>query len=712
MHFSKLMDFFWRAFTPLAFASSLLFTPLQAHQGPQGVVEIDWPMEHIARTLSAGYPDSLGLYALPRQGFPSVEEIEGRRCVVGSFLAFDVDDSYAFDIDEPVEIELIFDSRTTRSFLYAYDRNAMAEAIEKVTIPQDSASRWHREFITLERARFANRGMGGTDIALVASGAQIPISEDDSHTMTVCSVSLKRSQKTPTPPKPGLLDIVVVDQSTGKPTPARVGLYDATGRMPLPSEDALTIESYDDSVKQIFLRANFGPKQPWPTDNRYAFYVDGRYRSRIPAGSYRLVLAKGPEYRIVQESFTIEPGGETNLKISVPRWESLPEKGWYSGDAHIHLARTKAENERFSKHLRAEDVHVSNILEMNNPGGGHYVQYAWGVDGQYRLGDHVLVPGIESPRTAQRGHTISLNIQKPMYDRDSYFEYHKFFEEYARQGGLSGYAHVGSGEFRASWGLALDVPFGIVDFVEILQDGYLRTDLWYEFLNLGYELTPVAGSDFPYFDQPGAVRSYAKVKGEFTPQAWYDSIHLGHTFVTNGPMLEFTVNGKPMGSILKARRGDVLTILASARINPDVDRLDRLELIAHGDLINNITAGEGDDSLALTHEMAVTSGLWIAARAYGKTQAVSHTAPVYVHVGDGGSWSSKKASAIVDTMRQRLRSLADISISPNRELEFWEAGSAVKVLWNRQKPAILRRVHEAFERYDVLLERIEATSGN
>ncbi|MEE9229164.1 MAG: CehA/McbA family metallohydrolase [Acidobacteriota bacterium] len=712
MHFSKLTNCFWRTFSPLAVVSGLLLAHAHAHQGPQGVVEIDWPMEHIARTFSAGYPDSLGLYALPRKGLPIVKDIDGRRCVVGSFLALDVDDSYAFDIDEPVQIELIVDSRTTRSLLYAYDRNAMAEAIGEVKIPPETENRWHRELITLERARFANRGMGGSDIALVAPGAQIPVSEDDSHTMTVCSVSVKRSHQTPPTGESALIEITVLDQSTGKPTPARVGLYDATGRMPLPGEDALTIESYDDSVKQIFLRTNFGPPQPWPAENRYAFYVDGRYRARVPAGTYQLVVAKGPEFRVVQENFTIAPGGEANLKISVPRWDSMPEKAWYSGDAHIHLARTSSENERFSRYLQAEDVHVSNILEMNNPGGGHYRQYAWGTAGQYRVGEHVLVPGIESPRTAQLGHTISLNIQKPMYDRNSYFEYHKFFEEYASQGGLSGYAHVGSGEFRASWGLALDVPFGVVDFVEILQDGLLRTDLWYEFLNLGYELTPVAGSDFPYFDPPGAVRSYAKVEGEFTPQAWYDSLHLGHTFVTNGPMLEFTVNGKPMGSILKARRGDILTILASARINPDIDRLDRLELIVHGDRLDTITAGEGDDSLALRHELAVSSGLWIAARAYGKTQAVSHTAPIYVHVGDDGSWSRKKAPAIIDTMRQRLKSLADTPISPNRELEFWEAGSAVKVLWARQKPAILRRVNEALDRYDALLQRIKTTSDD
>ncbi|MEE9231080.1 MAG: CehA/McbA family metallohydrolase [Acidobacteriota bacterium] len=704
----------YRSVCFLALYSALFMSQAQAHQSPRGLVEINWPMKHIARTLSAGYPDSLGLYALPRRGLPEVKEVEGRRCLTGSFFAFDVDDSFAFDIDEDVELELLLDRNTTGTFLYSYDRNGNAEAVDRVAVPADAGAdgRWHREVIKLERARFANRGMGQSDIALVAIGAQIPVAEDPTNTLTVCSVALKRSYQTIAPKQLGFLDLEILDQATGQPTPARMGLYDSTGRMPLPSDDALIIKSYNDPVKQIFLRSNFGPGQPWPASNRYVFYVDGRYRAELPAGTYNLVVAKGLEYRIVQQTFTIAANSKTRLKVPVPRWDDLPASRWYSGDAHIHLARRRSENRLISSFLRAEDIHVSNILEMNNPGAAHFRQYAWGTKGQFRLGHHVMVPGIEGPRTAQRGHTISLNIQRPLYDRDQYFNYHKFFEEYARQGGLSGYAHVGSGEFRASWGLALDVPFGLVDFVEILQDGILRTELWYEFLNLGYELTPVAGSDFPYFDQPGAVRSYVKVEGNFTPAAWYQSLGAGRTFVTNGPMLAFTVNGQPMGSVLNVNRDDSLTIQASARINPDIDRLDRLELVVHGEVVKSVAALEKAETLTLNHKLTADSGSWIAVRSYGKKQAVSHTAPVYVHVGDGGSWSAEKMPGIVKKMRQRLKSLAETPILANRELEFWEVDTDLAALWNRQKPSLLERIAEAQKKYDDLLKRVHATAGD
>ena len=132
--------------------------------------------------------------------------------------------------------------------------------------------------------------------------------------------------------------------------------------------------------------------------------------------------------------------------------------------------------------LAAEDVHVSNLLALTNTTTRHFDQYAWGEAGQFRRGLHNIVPGIEGPRTAHLGHTISLNIGKPLDNSLDYFHYHKAFEAYAEQGALSGFAHVGLGEFYEWRGLALEVPFGTVDFVEVMQFSALHTEIWYNFL--------------------------------------------------------------------------------------------------------------------------------------------------------------------------------------------------------------------------------------
>ena len=180
--------------------------------------------------------------------------------------------------------------------------------------------------------------------------------------------------------------------------------------MPLPSNDALPIKTYDDVNRQLFLRATHGKVTPWPHDNRYVFYIDGEYRAELPAGTYTLILSKGPEYQIHQETVTVAAPGGSRINVRLLRRTYLPQTGWYSGDDHIHMTRDEMDNDAISKIMQAEDIHVSNMLQMGNPASPHFMQYAMGEDGRYFIGEYGLVPGVEDPRTALRGHSISLNI--------------------------------------------------------------------------------------------------------------------------------------------------------------------------------------------------------------------------------------------------------------------------------------------------------------
>ena len=127
-------------------------------------------------------------------------------------------------------------------------------------------------------------------------------------------------------------------------------------------------------------------------------------------------------------------------------------------------------------------------------------------------------------------------------------------------GGLFGYAHAIIDAFHVSRGLALDVPMGLVDFLEVLQFSMIDTEFLYDFWNLGFRLAPVAGSDFPYINLPGTERSYIRIDGPFSPQAWFGGLRQGRTFVTNGPMLSLDVAGSTIGDTLAAAKGETLNI--------------------------------------------------------------------------------------------------------------------------------------------------------
>jgi len=675
-----------------------------AHEfsGAHGTVVIDWPTPHVRRVLSSGYGDSFGTEAWARRGFPEQVEVEGRQCVRGTWFLFDVDDEFAFDIDEPVTLELTFDRQQSAGLFVSWDQNVVAENIRRIDFPATD-TRLHTQTIVLDRARFANRGESGSDFTIAAPDGTWFGDPDADHKIVLCGLTIARSYETPATEGHGKLLLSVVDEG-GRPTTARIGLYDASGRLPLPSSSALTIGNYDDRTKQLFLRRTHGTVPPWPHENRWFFYADGRYEASLPAGRYKLVASKGPEYRIVTATIEVVADVESEATIGLRRWTSMPERGWYSGDDHVHMTRLPADNATIAAIMSAEDVHVTNLLQMGNPFDTHFTQYAFGPEGRYRDGRRALVPGVEDPRTAVRGHTISLNIREPYRPADRYLRYDEVFTEYRRQGGMSGFAHVAGRLFNVERGLAIDVPLGAVDFIEVLQDGILETDLWYDFLNLGMSLVPTAGSDFPYLSAPGGERNYVRVDEAFDVDAWYAALRRQQTFVTNGPMLELSVNGRNMGAVLELEPGDRIDVEAGAALNPDIERLARLELVVQGEVVASADDATADNTLALRHSLTAGSGTWIAVRASGAAQTVAHSAPVYVTTGGG----FEKASAVPEIARRMMAKLAEfdtVAADPAQELEAWSVGEPLGRMLVEQRAAILERAGEARAVYARMLDR-------
>jgi len=694
--------------TTLLIALSLLSAgPVsQAHEtiGPKGNIEIKWELPNISRVIGAGYGESFGLDAYVRKGLPEKVVLDGRDCYLGSYFAFDVDESYAFDIDETISLNVTLHADHDTSFSLAYDKNGQAESGNTYTADTSSGTFFTAQ-VTLDRARFANRGQAGTDFVIVARGADSwNLQLDKTHQVALCSIVLDRPNKTSHDSETGKIDLKIRDEN-GKASPARLGLYDSTGRMPLPSKNAIAFQYYGERKREHFLREGWGYKEPWPSDNRYIFYTDGNYKAEVPPGEYQLVVSHGPEYRLITETLEVTPGETLKKTVDLKRWKDLPGEGWYSGDGHIHLKRDKRDNKSIAAFLAAEDIRLSNILQMGNPSAVHYTQHAFGQSGQYMKDGYALAPGVEDPRTAQRGHTIALNIQSVVRDPTKYFLYHQVFTNYLSQGALTGYAHVGFDWFAERRGLAIDLPFGLIKFLEVLQYGTLSTDPWYDFLNLGYQISPLAGSDYPYIDQPGTVRSYVKIDGEFTPQAWFDGLAAGRTFVTNGPILAFSVNGQEMGSTLTIGPGDRIQIEASANVNPDLDPLDRLELVSQGKVIASISSEERGAPISLSKNLKITDGQWLAVRAFGKDYGLAHSAPIYVHVDDLGHIDTTAAAAIVDKQLDHLKELEDADLDPIGELEYWQVIDGFNKLWQGQKSQLAARIAEARTRYnDLLLE--------
>src|SRR5258706_3016252 len=537
---------------------------VDAHGTEARYVElVQWKKEHISHVFGVG-ASALGVPG--SRNSLQLRTIENKACVIGSVIAFDVNDAYAFDIDEPVTLAVTYAPALSTPFVVGWDKNGGTGLGITEPIEPEPGSVFRTVTVTLDRARLAGQGTQGSDIAIGSRTGVAP-----------CDVAVTRSGTTTAPTAFGEVRLTVKDARTGATVPARVGMYDATGRAPLASDRALMLQRYADDVRMLAVN----DRTFWPSSNRQAFYVDGNYEGRLPAGTYEIVATRGPEYRAFHNSFEVRADQTTAVTASLERYADLPRRGWYSGDSHIHLTRDEVADPLVWGMVAAEDVYVGNLLEMGNISGTHFKQpKQWGPASRYAFDKrHFVVSGQEDPRTGHIVHTIHHNIASPVHlDSDNYFFYNKVFEQSHKQGGPSGFAHMGSG-FGGQRGLALTVPFGLVDFIEVLQAGRIFTDVWYRFLDLGYKISPAAGSDWPYSDFPGVVRNYVKLNGKLDLDAWFASFHAGHVYVSNGPFLEFTVNGKQMGEEVRVKRGARLNVAATGQLNPDIDKLNRLELV-------------------------------------------------------------------------------------------------------------------------------------
>jgi hypothetical protein len=682
------------------------YTPADhAHSDdPRGTLEMDWKLPNINKIVTAAWGFSFGIETYPRKGMPGKTIIDNKICQTGSYFSFDVDDNFIYDVDEDITLTLLMRDKGCENFNVTYDKNVQSMAQVKGT-STPIGNGWYEATVVLERARFVNSGHAGTDFTITAIGADaFDLKMDDTHTLTISNITITRNSKAIKHKEKSRFNLTTYDEN-GKAVPARIGIYALQNNwMPIPSKKAIGFDYFSDKKNELFLRSQGLRPDYWPSENRHFFYSDGNYTANLPVGKYKIIISKGPEYLMSETEFEIKPKVQTDLKISLKRWINMPENNWYSGDAHIHFQRTKKVNKSLNQIMQAEDVHVSNILEMGNPGGTHFHQYAYGKEGQYINGDHALVSGVEDPRTVHHGHTIALNVTKNIHNRDDYFLYHKVLAAYKKQGGTTGYAHVDRSWFNDEGGLALDVPLGVIDFLEIMQYGEMQTHLWYHFLSLGYNLLPIAGSDFPYLDHPGSVRSYVKIDGKFTPENWFKGFKAGNTFVTNGPMLSFSVNDKPIGSTLQLKKGDEINVKAEVKIDPKIDTLDYLELVINGEVAKKVNALEGANTINLEYKQTIEKGSWMAIRAYGKKRALAHSAATYVHIDASGHIQKDLLKENVSEQIKYLETLRDNNLKEVLEIEYHEAAPGINELWLKHKDEMNDRINDAIKIYEDLLK--------
>ncbi|MDA0813219.1 MAG: CehA/McbA family metallohydrolase [Verrucomicrobia bacterium] len=516
------------------------------------------------------------------------------------------------------------------------------------------------------------------------------------------------------------VQVRLLDAETSRVTPAMVCITGADGQVRLPPDGR--VMTSPSSTREFYTGVEFDPDPNWigpvrkmqgigNNDDRSYVYdqlpsipywkepvmyqTSGDFSIQLPASEWRIAVDRGLEHIPVVKTITIAGESELKLQIELERWINLPANGWWSGDVHVHHPTLKDSHRQFLLHYaRACDLHVVNALEMGHHQGTDFKQAGFGEKFRVHDGDYWLASGQEEPRSTF-GHIIGLNTRALARDLATYDFYDLAFKRiHEQRGALVGFAHFSWNGCDLPRGFPWYVTTGGLDFIELLQFSKINAIDYYDYLNLGFQLTAAAGSDAPWGSTVGEVRTFVHCGQSLDIDSWFQNLKAGHTFVSNGPALEFTIDDQLAGSELARKAGDKVSIKARVLSNPAIGIPTSLTLVGNKGVLLEVVNPGNDPSLVIDMEQPIDQSQWLVVGAVCDNNALAHSSPIYVKVDDRPTWCPDRGP---DVIRRQLESIATIA------REFTPASDA-------RAKGIHERLNRARDYYQKLLAEMSAYS--
>ena len=467
------------------------------------------------------------------------------------------------------------------------------------------------------------------------------------------------------PPAKKRVVLKVVEKVSGKPVPVKLHLHGTMG------ENLVPVDRH-----RI-------PNPEWFQDYSVDFVHAGNHPSTYISGETFLDLPEGKVYIEVSKGFEIKPvrkvvevkADTPEIAIELDRVLNWREKGWVTADTHVHFLSPVSALLEGS----AEGVNVVNLLasqwgELMTNVGDFDGSTTWGSKETGGDGEHLVRVGTEN-RQHVLGHISLLGYEgriiAPMTTggpNESALgdPVEILLTEWARmckkQGGLVVLPHFPNP--RAEH--AASIVHGEIDALEMTSwgnlywgiDPYSLSD-WYRYLNCGYLVPAVGGTDkMSAGTAVGTVRTYAKILTDqhFSYSSWMDAVRKGETFVTYGPLLEFSMDGKAMGErTAMSRNGgtvDVTWEVASVTIP-----MSRIELVVNGEIRESLEVSQW--SAAGNWKVAVDRSSWLALLVRGHYQdkpeiITAHSTPVMIDVEDSPMLAAADGVTILEQIEGTL----------------------------------------------------------
>ena len=463
----------------------------------------------------------------------------------------------------------------------------------------------------------------------------------------------------------GIVRVLVVEKGKRQPLTARISLQREEGKYFAPIGSLYRING-----------------------NLEHFYSSKPADLTVPAGKYVVRAFRGMEYRPAQQEFELEAGQNKTVTLELERWINPSSRSWYSGESHIHAnygyGHWYNTPETMRLQLEGEGLNVGNFMVANSDADGVFDREFFRGTPDPQSAAQTILYWNEEFRATLWGHLTLLNLQQlvePIFTgfKDTTNPWDTptnsdIADQTHLQGGLVNYTHPAenvSDPFLSAYSaksVPVDVALGKIDSLDI-NWGEATIALWYRLLNCGFKLPASAGTDC-FLNRirsglPGSDRAYVTIDGPFSYPAWIQNLRAGRSFVTNGPVLEFSLGGKSLGETLHLPKADMVAVQASAMASSP---LKRVELVYNDSVLVPGSLSADRLSGTLRQSVRVEKSGWLSFRAYGEDKSQAHTGAIYVDVAGRPAASRKDAEYFLQWIDRLEAKLKERSRLPSVEL--------------------------------------------
>jgi hypothetical protein len=443
----------------------------------------------------------------------------------------------------------------------------------------------------------------------------------------------------------GVLSVRVVDHTTGERTGARIHLTASDGKFYAPPDAYARVSARQDPI----------------------FHTTGSFSLQVPPGKLSFDAVKGFEFHPKSTEVTIEAGEVTHVTVTLERMTDLAAKGWYSGSTHVHMnygGNLHNTLENLLMMSEAEDQDIVNEMVANKD--NRILDYQYFVPGgephPLSTEERILVVGQEY-RPPFYGHVFLFGLRDHLISpyttgyegtaiESLYPSNTDMLRKAKSQGATVGYVHPFRGEgdplegtLGGGKGYMVDAALGTTDAVEWSDAGRSGFFPWYATLNNGLRVTATGGedsiSDLQRSKLVGSYRTYVYTGARgLDMHAWFEGLRNGHAFVSSGPLVELTVDGRIPGETVElAASGGTVEVEARVR---SITPLSRVFLVFNGEEVEEIPLSGERTAVTFRKALSVRRSGWYHLRAEGRPEerypldvgyAQAFTNPVWVTVG-------------------------------------------------------------------------------